>query len=79
MVGYLVFQDLDTIVLKAPANNATNQQIDLTLSWDAANGVTKYDYEISTNPEFEEPLHLLQIKLVLLLRELLLEGNIIGE
>ncbi|HAL64016.1 MAG: Protease-associated PA [Bacteroidetes bacterium 38_7] len=51
------FRTLDTIVLKAPANNATNQQIDLTLSWNAANGVTKYDYEISTNPEFEEPLH----------------------
>jgi hypothetical protein len=56
------FRTLDTIVLKDPANNATNQQINLTLSWNAANGVTKYDYQICTNPEFDEPLHFITDK-----------------
>jgi len=51
------FRTLDTIKMKDPANNANPVQLDQKLSWDAYNGITKYDYELSVTPTFDEPLH----------------------
>ncbi len=51
------FRTLDTIQLKEPANNANPVQIDQELKWNAYNGITKYDYELSVTPDFDEPLH----------------------
>ncbi|MGC8865619.1 MAG: T9SS type A sorting domain-containing protein [Bacteroidales bacterium] len=51
------FRTLDTIKLKEPANNANPVQLDQKLAWDAYEGITKYDYELSVTPDFDEPLH----------------------
>ncbi len=51
------FRTLDTIKLKDPANNANPVQLDQKLVWDAYTGITKYDYELSVTPTFDEPLH----------------------
>ena len=51
------FRTLDTLKLKDPANNATNLQFNLKLSWDKATGISRYDYEIANNPDFEDALH----------------------
>jgi hypothetical protein len=51
------FRTLDTIKQKDPANNAINQQLNLKLNWDKYQGITRYDYELSTTPTFEDALH----------------------
>ncbi|MFA5795456.1 MAG: DUF2341 domain-containing protein, partial [Candidatus Brocadiia bacterium] len=39
-------------VLAAPANNAVNQAINITLSWNAISGVSTYDLQYGTDPGF---------------------------
>ncbi len=51
------FRTLDTIKQKDPANNAINQQLNLKIGWDKYEGITRYDYELSTTPDFQDALH----------------------
>lgn len=39
-----------------PANNSVGNQVNVQLKWDAINGTKKYEYEVSTDPDFTDPL-----------------------
>lgn len=43
-------------VLDGPANNATNRQLDLVLTWDEITGIVKYNIQLATNADFTDPL-----------------------
>ncbi|MBU1370002.1 MAG: T9SS type A sorting domain-containing protein [Bacteroidetes bacterium] len=42
--------------LKTPANNASNTQLDLFLTWDEITGIVKYNVQVANNEAFENPL-----------------------
>ncbi|HPY80865.1 MAG TPA: hypothetical protein PK548_03380, partial [Bacteroidales bacterium] len=42
--------------LSSPSDNAINQNPNVTLSWNSMNGVSYYDYELDTTPNFNSPL-----------------------
>jgi hypothetical protein len=46
------FTTRENCTLTAPANGATNQMIDLTLTWQVVPGAFDYLYELSTDPSF---------------------------
>ena len=46
------FRTIKSPTLKAPANNLTNQMIDVVLTWDKVTGILAYQYEIATDPAF---------------------------
>ncbi|MFU8842990.1 MAG: T9SS type A sorting domain-containing protein [Bacteroidales bacterium] len=49
------FTTKETCTLTAPANGATNQMIDITLTWQAISGAFDYLYEFCTDPTFSIP------------------------
>lgn len=50
------FRTLDSLQLDIPANNLVNAQINVKIGWKKVTGATKYDYELSTTPDFNDPL-----------------------
>lgn len=49
------FRTLDTLLLLTPANNATNQPLNLTLDWSGITGITGYEAQISADSLFTNP------------------------
>lgn len=43
-------------VLASPQNNASDQSISLTLSWNASEGATSYRLQVADNPGFSNPI-----------------------
>lgn len=43
---------LDAPILQSPADNSTNQQLSLTLTWNSVSGATSYTLQVSTQSNF---------------------------
>lgn len=49
------FSTINGVSLTEPANNATNQNVDVQLKWAAIPGVLKFVYQVCTDPNFTFP------------------------
>jgi hypothetical protein len=50
------FSTLATVTLTSPANEATDQMLDVKLMWNNITGIFDYIYEVALNPEFTMPV-----------------------
>jgi hypothetical protein len=49
------FTTVSGVTLTTPANNAVNQNSDIELKWEAIPGITKFVYQLCTDPNFTFP------------------------
>ena len=49
------FTIINTVFLSNPSNGATDRNPNVALSWSTITGLTHYDYQYDTSPEFDSP------------------------
>ena len=51
------FTTKSTITLSSPSNGATNQAPSVSIDWSSLSGITYYDYQLDTTPDFNSSLY----------------------